>query len=259
MKYTRQGAGEYLVLVHGALTDGSMWHSHVAYLASDFDVVSVTLRHFDGDDADGFGLNTHAQDLIGLVTDLVIEKPVNIVGWSYGADAVLNALVKQDLPVSKVLLYEPGYPGCLSESELSSWQSDASAMFDPVFSEFNGGNLELAVEYLIDGSANKQGYFRSQPEAIRKLQLAKRHTLAHQLNQKEHPLINIDSVSTVKTPVVLGYGEHTRDLFKLVTDRTSKLLNKTEANSVFGESHMFPQEKPEKFSRFITNILSTQV
>ncbi|MCC4262856.1 alpha/beta hydrolase [Oceanimonas baumannii] len=258
MKYTQQGNGDYLVLVHGALADGAMWHKHMALLAPYFELVSVTLRHFDEGDTGGFGLNTHADELAALVNELARHKPVKIVGWSYGADVVLNALAKQDFPVSGVFLYEPGYPGCLQESELNTWQQDANAMFGQVFEEFSHGNLEQAVASLIDGSGNKQGYFQSQPCSVQEAQLAKRHTLAHQLHQQEHPLINPDTVANISVPVVLGYGEHTRPLFRLVTARTSALINQAELQEMSGESHMLPQENPEKFSDHIKSIFLPQ-
>lgn len=257
MKYTRQGEGDFLILVHGALTDGSMWHNHLTQLATHFDVISVTLRRFDEEDIGDFGLNTHAEDLLELLNQLTQQKPVSVVGWSYGADVVLNALAKQDLPLAKAFLYEPGYPGCLQESEIGSWQLDAESMFGPVFTEFGAGNLELAVESLIDGSGNSKGYFQAQPKSVRELQLAKSHTLAHQLNQKEQPAINVDTVSKIRVPIILGYGENTRELFKSVTVRTSQLLNNAELKEVPRESHMLPQENPQEFSKLILSILSS--
>jgi pimeloyl-ACP methyl ester carboxylesterase len=258
MKCIRSGNGDYLVLVHGALTDYSMWNDHLEYLAPDFEVVSITLRCFDESDVGSFGLNTHAEDLAKLVNELPKDKPVNIVGWSYGADVVLNALAKQELSVSKVFLYEPGYPGCLQEPHLSAWQLDANKMFGPVFEHFSNSNLEKAVELLIDGSGNKQGYFQNQSKTAKELQLAKSYTLVHQLNQKEQSLINTEFISEISVPIILGYGENTRDLFKLVTVKTSELLNNAELKEIPGESHMLPQEKPREFSKYIKNILSQQ-
>ncbi|WP_258180348.1 alpha/beta fold hydrolase [Photobacterium kishitanii] len=227
-------------------------------LASKFDVIAVTLRHFDEGDIGGFGLNTHADDLIELLNELDERKPVHIVGWSYSADVVLNALVKQDFSVEKVFLYEPGYPGCLLESELNLWQSDANSMFGPVFAEFHRGDLPSAVVSLIDGSGNRKGYFQSQSEVVRELQLAKSYTLAYQLNQKEQPLIDINGLSSSKVPVVFGYGENTRDLFKLVTIRSSELLNNAKLIKISSENHMLPQDDPIQFSNYIENLFLSQ-
>ena len=118
-------------MVHSALTDNSMWKDHLAYLTADFEGVSIALCCFDEGDVEGFGLNTHADDWAELVNQLSKDKAVNIVDCSYGADVVLNALVKHDLSVAKVFLYELGYPGCSQEPEFGAWQPDANKMFGP--------------------------------------------------------------------------------------------------------------------------------
>lgn len=266
MKNIGQGSSEYLVLVHGALTDGSMWNEHLEYLASDFDVLPVNLRCFNERDVGEFGLNTHADDLIELVTQLAKEhsskkkhsnnKPINLVGWSYGADVVLNALAKQALPVSNVFLYEPGYPGCLQASQMDAWQLDADKMFGPVFEQYLNHDLEGAVKSLIDASGNSEGYFLSQSKSVQALQLAKGFTLNHQLNQKEQPLIDAETLSRIQVPISLAYGETTRDLFKLVTIRTSELLANGKLYEVPGEGHMLPQENPKAFSSLIKTMIS---
>lgn len=258
MKYIQKGNGDYLVLVHGALTDGSMWLPHVEYLKSDFEVVSVSLRHFEGPETGGFGLNSHADELAELLHKLLKYKPVNIVGWSYGADVVLNVLAKNDLSIPKVFLYEPGYPGCLQGEPLEDWQADANAMFGKVFEHFSSGNPELAVESLIDGSGNKQGYFKSQSKSVKELQLSKAYTLAYQLNQQEQPAIDPLSISKITVPIVFGYGQETRYIFKLVTRSAAQLSDKAELHELSGESHMLPQENPEEFSRLIKSIFLPQ-
>ncbi|MDW6004207.1 alpha/beta fold hydrolase [Vibrio mangrovi] len=254
MNYIQKGSGDYLVLVHGALTDSSMWLPHIQYLASDFDVIAVSLRHFEQPDEGGFGLNTHAADLAKLLSDLPENKPINIVGWSYGADVVLNMLVSEPLPLSSVFLYEPGYPGCLAEKDMEIWQQDANMMFGSVFAHYSAGNLELAVESLIDGSGNHPGYFAAQEPAVKALQLAKAYTLAHQLNQQEQPAIEPSAVTEISTPMVVGYGAETRDIFRLVAKSTAQLAKIADIEVISGENHMLPQEKPELFSALVKRI-----
>ncbi len=255
LKYFQKGSGEYLVLVHGALTDGSMWLPHVDSLAQYFDVVSVTLSHFDNDDNLSFGLNSHAQELCGLVQQLVSEKPVNVVGWSYGADVVLNMIATSQLPLSKVFLYELGYPGCVQEDEMSTWVADANSMFEPVFNHVHQGNLSLAVESLIDGSGNCQGYFDKQATEIKSLQLKQAYTLPLQLNQQERPSIDVQSLSNIELSLIFGYGDKTRDLFKLATQSDARASRCSKLVVIENESHMLPQENPEKFSSLLIEFL----
>ncbi|MCX4029377.1 alpha/beta hydrolase [Endozoicomonas sp. SM1973] len=260
MKYITEGSGEYLILVHGALTDATMWLPHINHLKSDYEVISVTLRYFNGEDKGSFGLNTHASDLAELLAKLFTEKPINIVGWSYGADVVLNMLLRYKVEnVSGIFLYEPGFPGCLPEQEIEMWLSDANAMFGRVCKYFSEGKLELAVEVLIDASGNKQGYFKNQHLAIRELQLSKAYTLAYQLNQQEQPDITCTNVSNIRNPLVIGYGSQTRDIFRLVATNTAKLSEAFKVKEIVGEGHMLPQENPEKFSVLIKNVISSLV
>ncbi|MBY7669024.1 MULTISPECIES: alpha/beta fold hydrolase [Vibrio] len=255
MKYFQKGSGEYLVLVHGALTDGSMWLPHTDFLAQYFDVVSVTLSHFDNDESLSFGLNSHAQELCELVKKLVSDKPVNVAGWSYGADVVLNMIATSQLPLSKVFLYELGYPGCVQEDEMKTWVADAESMFEPVFNHVNQGNLSLAVESLIDGSGNCHGYFDKQPTEVKSLQLKQAYTLPLQLNQQEHPSIDAQSLSNIDLSLIFGHGDKTRDLFKLATQSDARASRHSKLVVIENESHMLPQENPEKFSSLLIDLL----
>ncbi|WP_375058258.1 alpha/beta fold hydrolase [Zobellella sp. DQSA1] len=258
MEYIKKGNGDYLVLVHGALTDGSMWIPHIEYLESHFEVISVTLSHFEKPEECGFGLNTHADELAELVRKLLASKSVYIVGWSYGADVVLNMLAKEDVAVSKVFLYEPGYPGCVKENDMGVWAADASAMFGKVFEHFSNDNLELVVELLIDGSGNRLGYFQSQNKDVKNLQLSKAYTLASQLNQQEQPVINAQNISNIKVPISFGYGLESRAIFRLATVSSAESSEISTLVGIEGEAHMFPQESPKKFSNYIKEIIGNK-
>lgn len=259
MQYFQKGQGEYLVLVHGGLTDGAMWLPHIDVLAEHFHVIAVTLSHFDNAENRCFGLNSHAQELNELLTKLVLDKAVNIAAWSYGADVVLNMMTRFPVALSSVFLYEPGHPGCVQEHDMKTWAADATAMFGPVFHYVQQGELNLAAAALIDGSGHCQGYFNSQATAVKNLQLAKAYTLPLQLHQQEQPLIDVQSLSKIEIPLVFGYGEKTRDLFKLATLSDARAAKQAELLTVAKASHMLPQEDPERFSGLLIDLLGKRV
>lgn len=258
MQYFQKGHGEYLVLVHGGLTDGAMWLPHIDILAEHFHVIAVTLSHFDNAENRGFGLNSHAEELRELVAKLALEKAVNIVAWSYGADVVLNMMTSFPLSLSRVFLYEPGYPGCVQEHDMKTWAADAETMFGPVFHYVQQGELNLATAALIDGSGNCQGYFNSQATEVKNLQLAKAYTLPLQLQQQEQPLIDVQSLSKLATPLIFCYGEQTRALFRLATVSNARATKQAELLAIEQASHMLPQENPEKFSNLIIDLFRTK-
>lgn len=249
-----QALKDYLVLVHGALTDGSMWLPHSPYLEPTFEVVRVDLSHFDKPAKGGFGLNTHAEELAAHITPLLTQKPVHVVGWSYGADVVLNMLATTSLAIATALLYEPGYPGCVPETAMQAWSSDANAMFGPVFAHFTQGHLAQAVAALIDGSGAQVGYFEAQAETVKNLQLSKAYTLTQQLQQQEQAHIDPAHLANLSVPLHFAYGERSRALFKLAT-RYAAQAAQAPCLTLPGEGHMLPQEKPDVFARHIQTIL----
>ena len=163
-------------------------------------------------------------------------------------------MAKYEFSASKVFLYEPGYPGCIQGNDMEAWVADAESMFGQVFEHVKLGRLDLAVESLIDGSGNSQGYFNAQRNEVKSLQLAKAYTLPLQLNQQEHPLIDTQNISKIKAPLVFGYGEQTRDLFRLATVNDARSSKHSTLITVENETHMFPQENPEKFAELLIDL-----
>ncbi|MGC1309130.1 MAG: alpha/beta hydrolase [Phormidesmis sp.] len=257
MQYTRIGTGDYLVLVHGALADEKMWYPHIESLRFEYEAIAVTQRHFGGADEGGFGLNTHADDLAAFFSHLCKQKKVHTVGWSYGADVILNMLVRHSVDLSNIFLYEPGYPGCLSSADMDLWTSDANSMFGRVFDYFSQGDLESAVEALIDGSGNKKGYFMSQPEKVKMQQIEKSKTLAYQLGQQEQPNITVDTLSKINRRLTISYGTNTRCMFRLVSSAAGTVAKGANLTVVEGEGHMLPIENPKKFSFLIKDYLQS--
>lgn len=85
---------------------------------------------------------------------------------------------------------------------MKTWSADATAMFGPVFHYVQQGELSLAAAALIDGSGHCQGCFKSQATEVKNLQLAKAYTLPLQLQQQEQPLIDVQSLSKLATPLI---------------------------------------------------------
>ena len=87
LHYTREGAGEQVLLVHGYLFGARWWRPQIDWLAGHFEVTAVDLRgHMDSetpDDDAGYDLWNQAEDLHGLIGALRL-RPVHYVGLSMG-------------------------------------------------------------------------------------------------------------------------------------------------------------------------------
>ncbi|MGE0321757.1 MAG: alpha/beta fold hydrolase [Polyangiaceae bacterium] len=246
-----------VVLVHGALADGRMWEPHAEQLAPHFETFAPTLSRFgiDGEaSSGGFGIRSHARDLLRAIDEPGLEFP-HLAAWSYGADVALEAALLAPERIASLFLYEPGYPGALSETDAAAFGEDAQAMFAPLFALAAERKLSEAAAKLVDASAQSPGYFARQPDAVRAQQLENAHTLVSQLSQNEPSSISADTLARLELPVAVAYGELTRPLFRLVSVTTARLVTGAETQVSLGVGHMFPLESPRQFTSQLTRFL----
>ncbi|PHM73668.1 alpha/beta fold hydrolase [Xenorhabdus kozodoii] len=244
-----------LLFLHGALADSYMWSQHLIELEDTVSPMALSLRHFGGSSKVGnFGIETHANDVIAVIRKMNCSS-LHLVAWSYGADVALLAVLKAPELFRSLFLYEPGYPSHLTEDDLALFMADAQAMFGPLFAATGIRKLPEMVEILIEGSGNRKGYFASQPEAVRMVQLAQADTVIKQLDQKERPDINVNALATIKLPVHIAYGEYSRPLFQLVSASAARNIPNCQSEIVTRVTHMFPIEQPAAFSARIKNFI----
>ncbi|WP_444921718.1 alpha/beta fold hydrolase [Microbulbifer sp. CnH-101-G] len=258
IKYSPEKPKETILFLHGALADERMWEPHHHILSKEYRVVSLTQRHFGAEKkgkTGSFGIDTHANDLINFAATLN-EGPFHLIAWSYGADVALSAAIKAPKLFKSLFVYEPGYPGHLDTQKMEEFMQDAEAMFGKVFNAVTNGELEAAVEFLIDGSGNRAGYFSSQAPELRDQQLENAHTLPLQLSQTEKPCLDKEHLSEIPTPTTIGYGSKTRKLFQIVSKSAASHISTSKLLQVASENHMLPIENPEKFCLLIKEHLS---
>src|SRR5262252_8415086 len=81
------GAGDPAVLLHGLLGDHRTWRRQVEALAPRYRVLALSPRYYLPnrwpDDGAGFGMASHAADVVALVREWGLP-PVHLLGHSYG-------------------------------------------------------------------------------------------------------------------------------------------------------------------------------
>ena len=89
--WTRGGAGQPLVLLHGLASTHRIWDLVAPLLAKDYRVITVDQRgHGESAKPDGgYDFNTVAADLNGLLQILSLESPI-LIGHSWGANVALE-------------------------------------------------------------------------------------------------------------------------------------------------------------------------
>ena len=258
MPTTQTGAGDPVVLVHGALADARMWQPHQALLAHRWSTVAVTLRYHHGFEDPGlspdraepapFGISTHAEDLATFIEGMG-RGPVHLVAWSYSAHAALYLACHRPQLLRSVFVYEPGFPTYVTDPEaMAAFEADAARMYGPLGAAVHsGGDLERAVELLMDASAQRPGYFRDQPAHRRQIQRDNAHTLPLLMTQAPPPAISAEQLRSVHVPVCVAWGAQTRPVFEVVARAAAQAMPAAHHLVVENAHHMWPDEQPAAF------------
>jgi pimeloyl-ACP methyl ester carboxylesterase len=260
LPYVASGAGPTVVFLHGALTDLRMWDTHRALLSDRFRSVAYTQRYFGSQPWQSgwppFGIATHAADLVELIR-LLDVGPVHLVAWSYAGHAVLAAALMHPERIASAFVYEPGVPSYVeAPADLAVFAADANAMFGPVFESVqSAGDVGEGVRRLIDGSAQRAGYFDSQPPERRAMQMDNARTLPLLLAQESPPTITADDLRSIDVPICIAHGGCTRPLFRVVSKAAGCLLRGGRHRLVPDADHMWPDIDAAGFSAALTDFI----
>jgi len=226
--YAEQGAGDPLILLHGALTDASEFGANLPALAERFRVLTPERRgHGHTPDVDGpISYDLMAADTAAFLDQLKIGR-AHLVGHSDGANvALLVALARPDLVDGLVLISGNfRYDGLVAELDMNDL----------------GANDFLAEAY---GQASPDGQGHFPVVAAKILQMV-----------TTEPTLSVSDLARVaaRTLVMAGdddmiSAEHTLSLYRGIPD--------AELAIVPGTSHALIIEKPELCNRIILDFLT---
>lgn len=142
--YRRAGAGEPLLLLHGAFSDSREWRRQLDCLSDTLDVIAVDCPGCgqSDDPPDGFTLQDFSDSLAGFLAVLGVRHP-HVCGLSFGSMYAL-ALYRHHPKISQSLILASayaGWAGSLSPDELAQRKRWASEVLDRPVDEWGPGFL----------------------------------------------------------------------------------------------------------------------
>jgi pimeloyl-ACP methyl ester carboxylesterase len=227
--YDTEGAGEPLLLLHGALTDSSEFVATRPALTPMFQVLTPERRgHGHTADLDGpITYDLMADDTVAFI-ETVIGGPTHLVGHSDGANvALLVALRRPDL-VDKLVLISGNFHHDGLPPETYDVVDDLATM-------------ELMADIYGSVSPDGRGHFPMVVEKISRM-------------VREEPTLSTDDLRAVRARTLVMAGDddaiapaHTQALYDGIPD--------AELAIVPGTSHTLIIEKPELCNRIIIDFL----
>jgi pimeloyl-ACP methyl ester carboxylesterase len=201
----KTGLGPPLLLIHGALLNGSLsWGAVLPKLAERFTVYVMDRRgRAPSGDAKEYSISNEADDIAAVVE--AVGDPVVVLAHSYGALATLHALDRLKT-VSHLILYEP--PVTLNPSE-----SDVVANMEQALEA--GDREQLVTTFLRDQvrvPPDRIAMMRSSPIWPVVLQIAP--TLPRESRAVNTHRLSTERLSNWKTPTTVLLGSETVGLLR---------------------------------------------
>ncbi len=245
LRFVERGTGIPVVFVHGSLGTLESWGPQIDAFATRFRVIAYSRRYHwpNAAQPDGqeYTLSLHADDLIGLIEALGLER-VHLVASSYGAYvALLVTLRRPDLVRSLVLAEPPILPWLgrtpAGDSLLHTFDR---TVFKAARAAFVRDDSVGAVQRFWDGLAGATSPFDALPEGARarllrsvfELRLETRADPADYM-----PALACKDIGGIRSPVLLVTGERSPRMFHVINEELARCLAAEETVTVPGAGH----------------------
>ena len=205
--YELAGAGDPLVLVHGAFTDHTSWRFVIPGLAESYRVLSYDRRGHSRSErpAASGGRRTDEDDLVALIERLELA-PVHLVGSSHGSSISLGVAARRPDLVRSVAVHEPPLLGIAEPgTELGRMADTILATMRAVAAEIRRGDAEDATARFIEEIALGPGMWRTLPVESRRALVANAPTFLDLLD--DHDWAAVPLPAGTDTPILLTDGD----------------------------------------------------
>jgi pimeloyl-ACP methyl ester carboxylesterase len=256
-EYFDVGDGPPILFLHGALGDLRTWKGHGETLSGRYRCIGYTQRYFGRtswrNEGPPFGVATHAEDLLAFVEALGLA-PVYLVGWSYSGHVAFQAALRRPDLFRRVMVYEPGVPSYVTDpADLAAFGRDAQAIYGPIATAVNNGDLEKAARLMIDGSGG-EGHLDHQSLEYRTIIRDNLLSLPRLMAQEPPPKITCEDLATLRMPVSIVHGGLTRPVFAIPSLAAARCIRHAQHVQVPDVGHLWPQESPRGFSALVEEL-----
>jgi pimeloyl-ACP methyl ester carboxylesterase len=219
--FRRSGAGQPLLLVHGATADHRRWSPILPQLEQQFSVCTMDRRGRGGNSASpDYDIMREAEDVAAVVE--AIGEPVFILGHSYGVICSLEAALLTD-KIGKLILYEPDVPTGVSP-------------IPPV----------VMPEHEL-------GTYRQFPMWKGRIRLAP--TIPRELDIYRTYRFNPEKFASLQVPTMLLLGGDSPQLAWEAIELVDSTLPDSRVVILIGQQHIAMETNPELFAREVLHFL----
>src|SRR5829696_608441 len=237
--YWRSGRGPALVLVHGTTADHSRWERVLPLLEPRVTVHAMDRRGrgASGDQV-GYSLELEAADVAAVVDDVAgaVGGPVDVLGHSYGAHCVLEAMLLTGR-IRRAVLYEPAvFP--MMPTSLTDELDDLLA---------RGRREEVVVTLLRYVGMSQEQLARSRSGPSWPARVATAHTIVREQRAEDGYRFRPQRFAALAVPTLLLAGSQTLPELAASTAALAAALPAARVVTLAGHGHVAMLTAPELF------------
>ena len=190
----------FVVFIHGLFVDNmsSLYYSLANPVAlAGNEVLLYDLRGHGRSErpADGYTMDDSVADLLGLLDALQVDRPVHLVGHSFGASIALRTGLQHPERVASLVLIEPHIAG---SEDGGSWVDDVADTLTATALSFEQVSIP---EDLPGGARRRMRTFQATNDFLNATTLIEDVAAA--------PPFTDEELSDLACPTLVVYGEHT--------------------------------------------------
>ncbi|MCG7858696.1 alpha/beta hydrolase [Flavihumibacter sediminis] len=261
LHYIEKGKGEPMILLHGGQGDYRAWPKQLEAFASRYRVISYSRRyHFPNQnmhESGSYSALTDANDLAGFIAALNLGA-VHLVGTSYGAFTALAFAIDHPELVKTMVLAEPPVLQWATRTDRGAelYKEFMTTVHKPAGKAFAAGDREGAMRILIN-RFDGVGAFDSLPAERRKIVMQNSNFFKAVTNSSDpFPNLARDKVASLRMPVLMVRGQHTKELDILVSDEIIRTIPNAERAIIPLAGHGSPRQNPVAFNEAVLAFLS---
>ncbi len=240
--YERTGSGPPIVLVHGAVSDRTIWElGDVRSSVADRRTVYAMDRrgHGGSEVTEPYALEQGVDDVIAVVE--AVDEPVALLGHSSGGLYALEAAARTD-GVERLLLYEPAV--AVTDDAL-----DVESEFEAMMGLLEDGREEEALVLFLEDiariSSAEIDALRSEPTWEEQVELI--HTVPQGLDAVSAYEFDPGRYADLEAPTLLLTGSESAEWFGDGIDALEAALPNARVATMEGHGHVVQATGPERF------------
>lgn len=245
--YEQYGCGDPIVFIHGSYASTSTWKSVVEHLAPDYHCICIKLPgHCGTPDPDDFAkpnISTELSILQHVVAKLT-DRPIHLVGHSYGGVVALSQAIKDSIPISQMSLFEPVACWVFDAANDEQMHNRVQMFTDDYLNHFTK-DKNRACAKVIDFWAG-DGAFDSLPDFIQSSMTPLVENNVRHWKITDAFAYTLNDLASLDMPTRVICGDQSNPVAGAIAKHLTTHIPNSEMRIIAGASHFLLSSHPEQ-------------